>query len=121
MSTPERRELSRKVARETLQALREKNPNHQSEASKKAHRDKDELGRSLLSMRNYPKGIGLRDNDGNLVYGPPDLNNMKYIDPDHPELGVRSPGTLVRMQKSRGYPHGKGNRVKLTNDESRSS
>jgi hypothetical protein len=121
MSTPERKILSRKVGRKTLQALREKNPNHQSEAGKKAHKNKDELGRSLLSMRNYPKGIGLRDDDGNLVYGPPDLNNMKYIDPDHPELGVRSPGTLVRMQKSRGYLHGKENRVKLTNDESRSS
>ena len=41
------------------------------------------------------------------------MSKMLYYDPDHPELGTRSPGPLVRMQKARGLPHGPENRVKL--------
>jgi hypothetical protein len=37
-------------------------------------------------------------------------NSQKWVDPDHPELGEHSAGTLVQMQKRRGYPHGKENR-----------
>jgi hypothetical protein len=29
------------------------------------------------------------------------------MDPDHPELGERSAGVLVNIQKSRGLPFGK--------------
>ncbi len=38
---------------------------------------------------------------------------QKWIDPNHPELGVQNAGNLVQMQKSRGYPHGKENRVRI--------
>jgi len=38
---------------------------------------------------------------------------QKWIDPDHPELGVQNAGNLVQMQKSRNYPHGKENRVRV--------
>jgi hypothetical protein len=41
-------------------------------------------------------------------------NNLKYIDPDHPELGAHNPGVLSQMQRRRGLPHGKDNRVKVT-------
>jgi hypothetical protein len=37
----------------------------------------------------------------------------KYVDPDHPELGAKPAPVLVRMQKSRGYPHGPENRVRI--------
>jgi hypothetical protein len=37
----------------------------------------------------------------------------KYVDPDHPELGLKPAPVLVRMQKSRGYPHGPDNRVRV--------
>jgi hypothetical protein len=40
-------------------------------------------------------------------------NSQKWIDPDHPELGERSAPTLASMQKRRGYPHGKENRVRV--------
>jgi hypothetical protein len=40
-------------------------------------------------------------------------NSQKWIDPDHPELGEHSAPTLARMQKRRGYPHGKENRVRV--------
>jgi len=39
--------------------------------------------------------------------------SQKWEDPDHPELGIKSAGTLVLMQKSRGYDHGKENRRML--------
>ena len=38
---------------------------------------------------------------------------LKYTDPDHPELGLKAAPVLVRMQKSRGYPHQKENRVRV--------
>ena len=41
------------------------------------------------------------------------VNNQKWVDPDHPELGEHSAGTLVRMQKRRGHPHGKENRKRV--------
>ena len=41
------------------------------------------------------------------------MMKLRYYDPDHPELGIRAPGPLVRMQKARGYPHGPENRVKV--------
>lgn len=42
-----------------------------------------------------------------------EVNSQRWEDPDHPELGQHSPGTLTRMQKRRGLPHGKENRVKV--------
>lgn len=61
-------------------------------AAKKLHAEKDELGRSVVAMR---------------------VNNQRWRDPDHPELGERSAGTLVQMQKAREYPHNKENRVRV--------
>lgn len=37
----------------------------------------------------------------------------RYEDPDHPELGQKAAPILVRMQKSRGYPHQPSNRVRV--------
>jgi hypothetical protein len=37
----------------------------------------------------------------------------RYADPNHPELGQRSAPLLVQMQKKRGYPHEKENRVRV--------
>ena len=45
--------------------------------------------------------------------GSKNTNSQKWVDPDHPELGEHSAPTLARMQKRRGYPHGKENRVKV--------
>ena len=39
--------------------------------------------------------------------------NQRYVDPDHLELGSKPAAVLVRMQKSRGYPHGRENRVRI--------
>ena len=39
--------------------------------------------------------------------------NGKWMDPNHPELGVHNAGNLSKRQKSRGLPHGKENRVRV--------
>ena len=44
-------------------------------------------------------------------------NSQRWEDPDHPELGAHSSGTLTRMQKRRNYPHKKENRVKVYLDQ----
>jgi hypothetical protein len=45
--------------------------------------------------------------------GSTNTNSQLYIDPLHPELGSRNAGVLVRMQKSRGYPSTKENRLRV--------
>jgi group I intron endonuclease len=40
-------------------------------------------------------------------------SKQRWMDPDHPELGERSAGVLVNIQKSRGLPFGKENRIKI--------
>jgi len=39
---------------------------------------------------------------------------IKYYDPDHPELGEHRACNLSYMQKVRGFPNGKENRVKVS-------
>jgi hypothetical protein len=41
------------------------------------------------------------------------VNSQKWADPDNPELGQHSAPTLAQMQKRRGLPHGKENRVRV--------
>lgn len=38
---------------------------------------------------------------------------QKWMDPDHPELGITTSGALAMKQKAKGYPHGKENRVRV--------
>jgi hypothetical protein len=62
------------------------------------------------------RGIGIhtfesRSNAGTL--GSAVTNSQKWVDLDHPELGEHSAPTLAQMQKRRGYPSGKENRVKV--------
>lgn len=65
-------------------------------ASQRAHAEKDEKGRSLHGVKSAER-----------------LHSVKWEDPDHPELGHQNPANLIRMQKSRGLPHGKENRRKV--------
>ena len=37
----------------------------------------------------------------------------KWIDPDHPELGVHNPGNLVKLQRRLGLPSEKKNRTQV--------
>jgi hypothetical protein len=79
-------------------------------ASRVAHSQKDELGRSLNAVRMLTIIHSDKDEQGRSKHAvklADNLNKQKWEDPDHPELGHHSPGTLVQMQKRRGYPSGK--------------
>ena len=82
----------------------------------KAHSKKDEFGRSVLGVENAKRMHAKKDENGKSVAsvkGAAASHAQKWIDPDHPELGEHSAGTLALKQKSRGYPHGKDNRVRV--------
>jgi hypothetical protein len=75
----------------------------------KTGRENVELGRGIYSLskdelkKNASKGgkIGGRNTGA-----------QKWTDPDHPELGSKPACVLVQMQKRRGYPSGKENRIR---------
>jgi hypothetical protein len=120
--------------KEAFAKLLEKRPNHQSEAGaiggKKIHEEKDEDGKSLRAKElgkmgcrekkrksaidNYKKGIGMAA----MTFEERSQRSQKtmkqrYRDPAHPELGSHSAATLALIQKSKDYPHGKENRVRV--------
>jgi hypothetical protein len=93
------------------------------ESVRRRHEEKNEEGKSVEAVKLYQecksKGKGLfnpalKDQvwQGNSEGGKK-VASQRWVDPDHPELGERSAGVLTRMQKRRGYPHGKENRVKV--------
>jgi hypothetical protein len=65
-------------------------------AAERLHKEKDEFGRSVQGVKNAER-----------------THAQKWKDPDHPELGEHNPGPLALIQKARGYPHGKENRVRV--------
>ena len=84
--------------------------------TRSAHRDHDELGRSVTAVKAATALHEKRDSLGRSVIAVKSAektNSQKWKDPQHPDLGEHNPGVLVRMQKSRGYPYGKENRVKI--------
>jgi hypothetical protein len=120
--------------KEAFAKLLEKNPNHQSEAGskggKKLHEEKDESGKSVRAQQlgrmgckkkkgkaakeRYEQGVGIaamtsqeRSEHSSRT------QKQRYMDPAHPELGVHSAPTLALVQKSKGYPHQKENRVRV--------
>ncbi len=120
--------------KEAFAKLLEKNPNHQSEAGsiggRRLHEEKDEDGKSKRAkelgrmgcrekkrhsaIKNYESGIGI----AGMSFEDKSLRSQRtmrqrYMDPDHPELGSHSAATLALIQKGKGYPHGKENRVRV--------
>lgn len=93
---------------------------HAIKIGKKSHEEKDENGKSKRAVeigkkggrKTHVMGVGCHapDNKGK---GAKTTNSQKWVDPDHSELGEHSAPTLVQMQKRRGYPHGKENRIKV--------
>jgi hypothetical protein len=77
---------------------------------------KDENGKSIHAVKvgkiTASRGRGCHAPEYKGV-GARVTNSQKWMDPDHPELGIKSAPTLANMQKSRGLPHGKENRKKV--------
>ena len=85
-------------------------------ASRIAHSEKDELGRSMNAVKMITAIHAEKDELGRSKHAvklAAAMNAQRWEDPDHPELGQKSAGVLVTMQKKRGYPHGKENRRRI--------
>ena len=65
-----------------------------------------------ILQRDQKKGIHLQTKEEKHKMGKKSMA-LRYIDPDHPELGERAAPVLATMQRSRGYPHGRENRVRI--------
>jgi hypothetical protein len=63
-----------------------------------------------LLQRDQKKGIHLQTLEEKQEMGKKSMA-LRYLDPDHPELGERAAPILVRMQRCRGYPSGPENRL----------
>ena len=86
------------------------------------HSQKDEFGRSVVAMKLNEKAHAKKTPDGKsllAVEAAARMNSYRYEDPDHPELGRKNPGALVQMQRARGLPHGRENRVRVYQDQER--
>lgn len=77
-------------------------PEQKSENGRKGGRNGGRKSRT--TKENYSKAGKI---------GSASTNSQIWHDPDHPELGYHSAPTLASMQKRRGYPHGKENRVRV--------
>jgi hypothetical protein len=65
-----------------------------------------------IMQRDQKKGIHLQTLEEKHKMGKKSMA-LRYIDPDHPELGERAAPILVNMQRARGYPSSKKNRVRV--------
>lgn len=69
-----------------------------------------QLGRGIFSMS---KENLLESCSKGGKTGGKNTGSQKWIDPDHPELGEKPACVLVQMQKRRGLPHFKENRIRV--------
>jgi len=84
--------------------------------AEKTNSVKDETGRSVAAVRASESTHKVKNDEGksvNAVNCGLAASKVKYYDPDHPELGIHRACNLSYMQKSRGYPNGPENRVKV--------
>ncbi len=80
-----------------------------SEDSKKAGRIGGKIGGRKGGLRSRTTKENL--SRAGRIGGVKSMSTL-YLDPEHPELGLRSAATLTRMQIARGLPCGTNNRVK---------
>lgn len=106
-------EMVRRARGLGLKKCIENDPQHQAKAGRVSGINARDRGIGIFGMdpeyrSQVSREVGLRVSKS--------LNGTKYEDPDHPELGRHSAGTLARMQKCRGFPSEPSNRVKVVND-----
>ncbi len=68
------------------------------------------LGRGIWSLSE--EELLLHCSEGGKIGGAI-TGSQKWEDPEHPELGQKPACVLVQMQKRRGFPHGRENRVQI--------
>ncbi len=104
--------------RKGLKILIERDPDHQSKAGKiggaKGSREKKKKGGVKCKEEKLGMFSLTWEQRTEMSHKTMEkVNTQRWVDPDHPELGEHSAGTLTQMQKRRGLPHGKENRVRV--------
>jgi hypothetical protein len=107
------REMSRRARGLGLAKAIENDPHHQSKAGKAGGIKVRDCKLGMFGMDPGHRSEVSRQVGKRVAKK---LNGDKYYDPDHPELGQHSAGTLTMMQKRRGFPSGPDNRVKVVNE-----
>jgi group I intron endonuclease len=111
-------EKMKENGRNTIEKLIAKDPNHQSKAGKiggaKGSREKKRVG----GLKCKENGIGIfsltKEERSKLSKKTiKKTNSQLWIDPEHLELGEHRACVLVSMQKRRGLPYGKENRIRI--------
>lgn len=80
------------------------------ENGRKVGRDNVKLSRGLFGLTEEERAINA--GKGGKVGGK-NTGSQRWKDPDHPELGEKPAGVLAGMQKRRGYPYSKENRIRV--------
>jgi hypothetical protein len=113
-------ENGRKNGKRNLASLIQKNPNHQREAAKAAVGSNREKGTAVFDPRVQSQGgfavHQKKGEDGKSIHAKllgKISTSQKWEDPNHPELGTHNAGNLVKIQKSKGLPHGPENRRRV--------
>ena len=97
---------------------------HGVKSAERLHLERDEKGRSVQGVKNAERTNSIKNSEGKSAAsvkggkiggkkGAATMHAQRWVDPDHPELGQQNAGNLVLMQKRRGLPHGKENRVQV--------
>lgn len=111
-------ELMKENGRKTLAKLIERDPNHQSKAGKiggaRGSKEKKRVG----GLKCKEQGLGMfslsKEERSKLSKESiKKTNSQLWIDLNHPELGSHRACVLASMQKRRGFPHSKENRVRI--------
>ncbi len=106
-------EKKRKAFTECRRKNYKKRPEKGAEARSKNIGDD---GKQIGAVKANQASNAKKDSDGksvNAVKRGKATAKIKYYDPDHPELGEHRACNLSYMQKVRGFPNGKENRVKV--------
>jgi hypothetical protein len=85
-------------------------------AVKKLNSEVNEEGKSVRALKGAITIHAIKDEDGKSIVAKKTgklLHSCKWEDPDHPEIGAHSCGTLTKMQRARGLPSGKNNRRRV--------
>jgi hypothetical protein len=112
--------------RNTLAKVLERDPEHQKKAGRRGAQVSMERGVGVNTPEARRKG-GLTSGRRCVENGHMDrmrtpesirkggiaAGNSKWIDPDHPEIGVHNAGVLARKQRALGLPSSKENRVRI--------
>jgi hypothetical protein len=114
------------TGKEAIARFLEKDPDHQRKAGHKGAEVLQSLGKGIHAPGVAAKGgatagkmavesgqLAKARTRESIMKGVLAAANTKWMDPDHPELGVNIASVISRKQKALGYPNGKKNRVKV--------